>query len=172
MAFTPLTPLNPIKFQLFVPGKNNSKQVQPAYGTDMRVIENGTNLFINKIVTEFNQAIAEINLALEDINLIITIGIPKFIFGNVAVGTNPPPDTQITDFSTTVTVTTDALGQCAIPLSGFVHGYNALVTANWPGLMPSVNLPNCTLTNLELNFQETTGPFTGTISVTVRLTGA
>jgi hypothetical protein len=159
-----IAPIPEIKFELFIPGKA-SKDVQSVYGTDMRTIENGINLFLRAIIPEFNAALAEINT-------IVTIDIPKFEFGAVAVGANPPANTQFIDYSTTVTVTTNGSGNVGVPLSGFTHGYSALVTPNWPGLMASVDLGASTLSNLELNFQDTTGPYTNTFTVTIRVVGA
>jgi hypothetical protein len=160
-----ITPIPVLKYVLFVPGKNAKDIGQPGYGTDMRVIEQGFNLFVEDIIPNLNQAIAEINE-------IVTVDIPKFEFGNVAVGSNPPSGTQFIDFSTTETITTDAFGQATITLSGFAHGYSALVTPNWPGLMPSVDIAACTLSALVLNFQDTTGPYTNTFTVTIRVVGA
>ena len=58
-------------------------------------------------------------------------------------------------------------------LTGFAHGYNALVTPNWPGLMPSLDLGASTLVTLWLNFQDTTGAYgPDTFSVTVLVKGA
>lgn len=168
-----LTKLVPLKFNLFVTNKGMTKVDQPGYSVDMRTIENGVNLFINKLVPDFNNAIDEINAALAEIDTIINIDIPKFEFGNPAVGTTPPANTQFIDYSTTVSVTTNASGNVGVPLSGFTHGYSALVTPNWPGLMSSVDLGASTLSNLELNFQDTTGPYgPETFTVTIRVVGA
>jgi hypothetical protein len=161
-----ITPIPVLKYILFVPGKNAKDITQPGYGTDMRVIEQGFNLFVEDIIPNLNQAIAEINE-------IVTVDIPKFEFGNVAVGSNPPSGTQFVDFSTTQTITTNGTGEASIALTGFSHGYNALITPNWPGLMPSVDIGASTLSTLWLNFQDTTGPYgPNTFSVTIRVVGA
>jgi hypothetical protein len=134
----------------------------------MRTIEQGFNLFINKLLPEFNAVLLEIDE-------ILNVDIPKFSFGNVAVGTNPPAGVQLTDFSTTETIATNASGEASIDLSalGFSYGYNALVTPNWPGLMPSLDLGASTLVTLWLNFQDTTGAYgPDTFSVTVLVKGA
>jgi hypothetical protein len=161
-----IEPIPEIKFELFIPGKNAKDIGQPGYGTDMRVIEQGVNLFLRAIIPEFNEAIAEINT-------ILTVDIPKFEFGNVAVGSNPPANTQFIDYSTTASITTNVSGEAYIPLTQYSHGYSALVTPNWPGLMASVDLVHSTLTELWMNFQDTTGAYASeTFTVTVRVVGA
>lgn len=160
-----IQPIPEIKFELFIPNKTMKDVDQPGYGTDMRTIESGVNLFLRAIIPEFNEVLAEINE-------ILTVDIPKFEFGNVAVGSNPPSDIQFIDYSTTVSVTTNGSGNVGVPLTGFSYGYSALLTPNWPGLMGSVDLGASTLSNLELNFQDTTGPYTSTFTVTIRVVGA
>lgn len=162
-----LTPIEPLKFQLFIPTKTMQKVEQPGYGTDMRVIENGVNLFINKLVPEFNEAIAEIATALAEIDQIVNIDIPKTEFLSVMVGTTPPDTVQLINqyFAVTTTFTT---GLATIPLSGFTHGWTALIAPASGGGSGSIaiDISASTLTSLALEGTAVpagtnlTGPYT------------
>lgn len=149
------------KFSLFIPGKDKKDVAQPAYGTDMRTIEQWGLLVAKYLQSVVEQFITSFHST------------PMFSFPGVMVGTVPPSGTQLLaqTFVTSVTVTS---GVTAVALSAFSDGYNAVVTgADNAGLVYTLRPGASTLTSLSLAVFTSAGtPYTGADSVSVFVVGA
>lgn len=153
-------------YNLFIPGKATKEVDQPGYGTDLRTIENWAANLILGLRNGF-------------ITLINAIDQSAIDYGaNWLVGSAPPATgVRWTDQSFVAFVSfTSGLGM--IPVTGFSHGYNAIVCNAISGgygssTVVSVDYVNSTLTELHLGAIEFSGsPLTGGQAVSVRIVGA
>lgn len=167
---------NDQKYQLFIPGKTNKDAAQPGYGNDMRTIEQWATFIISQIQAGTDTLVAEIT-ALQTAVGVLQVQVGSGINLEVlsyTVGSAPPAGTRLIVQKFTITPTFTA-GVGSVALSGFSHGYDAIVGQEGipVGVIAGWDSGTSSLTSLSVTATETPAtPLTGTQSISVVVIGA
>ena len=148
------------KFSLFIPGKDKKEVEQPAYGTDMRTIEQWGLLVAKYIQSVVAQFINSFHSA------------PLFNFGNVIAGSVPSANQQLLGQAFTVSFSATS-GAGSVPVSGFSTGYSGVVCPSGiVGQIYTIQPGSSSLSALALSvFTDAGTPVTGAAAVSVILVG-